>query len=105
MTLKAGMADALRTIIAAGRLADARGREPLGAALAVLFGATADAGITPPDLDVDDVLMTLAGHRLRRRQDRLARAGRADARRGLRGLRPHSGVVSGHQPTGRAGSR
>ncbi|MBA2567287.1 MAG: hypothetical protein H0V08_05795 [Thermoleophilaceae bacterium] len=61
MTLKAGMADALRTIIAAGRLADARGREHLGAALAVLFGATADAGITRPDLDVDDVLMTLAG--------------------------------------------
>ncbi len=60
LTSKFGIADAVRDAIAAGA-PDPRSRERLHAAMTLLFDAAARAGAIRPDLDVDDVRMTLVG--------------------------------------------
>jgi AcrR family transcriptional regulator len=60
MTSKLGMAEAVRTAIAAGA-PHPRSRERIHEAMRLLFTATAQAGETRPEIELDDVLMTLAG--------------------------------------------
>jgi AcrR family transcriptional regulator len=60
MTSKFGMAEAVRTAIAGGA-PHPRSRERIHEAMRLLFAATGRAGETRADIDVDDVLMTLAG--------------------------------------------
>jgi AcrR family transcriptional regulator len=61
MTTKLGMGEAMSAVISAGTNPYARSRERLDEALEILIGATTEAGVTRPDLNVDDVLMTLSG--------------------------------------------
>jgi hypothetical protein len=55
------MTDALRALISSGANPYAHSRDRLNAALDILLGATARAGITRPDIVRDDVLMSLSG--------------------------------------------
>jgi AcrR family transcriptional regulator len=61
MTTKIGMSDAIRAVISSGSDPYAHSRERLDAALEVLVGATTEAGVTRPGVNVDDVLMSLSG--------------------------------------------
>lgn len=60
MTSKLGIAEAVRAAIAAGAPSP-RSRERIHAAMQLLFDATAAAGVTRNGVEVDDVMMTLAG--------------------------------------------
>jgi AcrR family transcriptional regulator len=60
MTSKFGIAEAVRAAVAAGA-PQPHSRERLRKAMGLLFDATARAGMTRSDLNVDDVGMTLVG--------------------------------------------
>ena len=60
LTSKFGIADAVRDAVAAGA-PDPRSRERLNVAMRLLFDAASRAGVTRPDLDIEDVGMTLVG--------------------------------------------
>ncbi len=60
MTSKLGIAEAGRAAVAAGA-PQPRSRERLHEAMRLPFDATADAGLTRSDLNVDDVGLTLVG--------------------------------------------
>ena len=61
MTTKIGMSEAIRAVVSAGGDPFARSRERLDAVLEILVEATTEAGCTRPEINVDDVLMTLSG--------------------------------------------
>ncbi|MFB7499071.1 TetR/AcrR family transcriptional regulator [Streptomyces sp. NPDC056161] len=61
MTMKVGLGDAIRAVVAAGGNPFVHSRERLNAALAALLAATAAAGLTRPEVPADDVLMSLSG--------------------------------------------
>ena len=61
MTTKAGMAEALRAVIAAGGNPYSESRARLGGAIKALIAACAAAGVTRGNVNADDVLMTLSG--------------------------------------------
>ena len=61
MTTKLGMSEAIRAVISAGGDPYAHSRERLDDALGKLLQAAAAAGQTRPDINADDVLMTLSG--------------------------------------------
>jgi hypothetical protein len=61
MTTKAGMAEALRSVIAAGGNPYSESRARLGAAIEALIDPCAAAGVTRGNVNADDVLMTLSG--------------------------------------------
>lgn len=61
MTTKIGLGDAIRAVVAAGGNPFAHSRERLDTALGALLAATAAAGLTRPEVDADDVVMSLSG--------------------------------------------
>ena len=61
MSTKIGLSEAIGAVVAAGRNPYAHSRERLDGALATLLDATAAAGLTRPDVDPDDVVMSLSG--------------------------------------------
>jgi AcrR family transcriptional regulator len=61
MTTKIGLTDAIRAVVAAGGNPFARSRERLDGALGALLAATAAVGSTRPEVDADDVVMSLSG--------------------------------------------
>jgi hypothetical protein len=61
MSTKAGMADALRALIASGGDPYAQSRERIGVAVGSLLDAGAAAGTLRADVDPDDVLAALSG--------------------------------------------
>ena len=61
MTTKIGLTEAIRAVVAAGGNPFARSRELLDGALGTLLAATAAAGVTRPEVDPDDVVMSLSG--------------------------------------------
>lgn len=60
MTGKSGIAEAVRAAVASGA-PQPRSRERLREAMVLLFDATARAGVTRSDLEIDDVGMILVG--------------------------------------------
>jgi AcrR family transcriptional regulator len=77
MTTKLGMSDAIRAVISAGGDPYAHSRERLDDALGKLLQAAAAAGQTRPDINADDVLMTLSGIAMAAgRPDQRTQAGR-----------------------------
>jgi AcrR family transcriptional regulator len=61
ITTKRGMKDALHAVISSGGNPFAHSRKRLDDALATLLAATAAAGATKPDVNADDVLLSLSG--------------------------------------------
>jgi AcrR family transcriptional regulator len=61
MTTKRGMADALRALIASGGNPYAQSRDRLTAAITALLKAGVAAGTVRPDIEPDDVLVSLSG--------------------------------------------
>jgi AcrR family transcriptional regulator len=61
MTTKIGLGDAIRAVVAAGGNPFAHSRELLDQALGTLLATTSAAGQTRPEVDPDDVLMSLSG--------------------------------------------
>jgi AcrR family transcriptional regulator len=61
VSTKVGMSEAIKVVVTAGGNPYAESRERLGAAMALLLSATAEAGATRPGIDAEDVLLTLSG--------------------------------------------
>ena len=61
MTTKIGLTDAIRVVVSAGGNPYARSRERLDEALGALLAAAVAVGEARPEVEADDVLMTLSG--------------------------------------------
>lgn len=58
---KIGLSDAIRAVVAAGRDPFAQSRERVDQAVATLLSATSAAGVTRPEVEPDDVVLSLSG--------------------------------------------
>jgi AcrR family transcriptional regulator len=61
MATKIGLAEAIRAVVAVGGNPFAQSRERLDDAVGTLLSATAAVGVTRPEVDPDDVVVSLSG--------------------------------------------
>ena len=61
VSTKVGMSEAIKVVVTAGGNPFAESRERLSEAMRTLLSATAEAGVTKPGIDPDDVLLALSG--------------------------------------------